>query len=122
MSIYDKDIKVGELTTSYRSGYFIVTKVERRFYEQRDESHAASMGAKIGDEYNSLIHARQIADGKGKPRKGKQDQSCDSSFCSPLNHKSIKELRDKEIAAAEDKYKYLLGLIEEHATCEESVG
>lgn len=114
MSIYDNDLKVGDLTTSYRSGYFIVTRVERRFYKPREEGHAASMGHKVGDEYNALIYARQIADAKGKPRKSRQDPSCDSSFCSPINNKSIKKLREQEISEAKDKYKDLLTLIKTH--------
>ena len=120
MSVYDKDLKVGELTTSYKSGYFIVTRVERRFYRSHDEDHAASLGHKVGDEYNALIHVRQITDAKGKPRKSRRDYSCDSSFCSPINLESIKKLREQEIAEAKLKYKGLLSLIKTHANPEKT--
>ena len=115
MSKFDNDLKIGDLTTFYRAGYFKVTQVERRFYVERDAAHAANMGCGVGDEYNSSIYAVQLTDSEGKPRKSKT-LSCDSSYCSPINRESIKEFRDAEITEAEKKYAFLLQLIEAQET------
>tara|TARA_Y100000310_G_C20648752_1_gene798192 strand:- start:165 stop:500 length:336 start_codon:yes stop_codon:yes gene_type:complete len=107
MSQYDKDLKEGDLVTTYHTGIWRVTKVEERFREG-DYPH---LGQKKGDQYSSLIHYEKVLNGKHKPAKG--NSRCDAAFCAKLTRESIEKECKAMIEEAEEKANTLLELIEQ---------
>jgi len=79
MSEFDKDIKVGDLITSYHKGIHKVTKIVPRFHTSSTALYSGNTGL-IGKEYESQIYYNQVADAKGNPRKGRE-RSCDATYC-----------------------------------------
>jgi nickel-dependent lactate racemase len=109
MSQFDKDLKVGDIITAYRKGYHVVEKMERRFFTTADIKifpHRA-----VGEEYNSLIHYKQLADQYGTRKTGAAIYKCDSCFCDKLTKNFIAYNYNMEIAASESKRNSLLTLI-----------
>ena len=111
MSQFDKDLEVGNVVTGHRKGYFKILNIEPRFYEESDAAHAADMGSKVGDEYNSLIHLIQVADARGLIKNYKKEDACDVSYCRLIGEETIKQIRMEEIRAAEAKYAVILQLL-----------
>lgn len=80
MSIFDKDLKVGDIITAYHKGYHKVVQVERRFVSKEDRLCGETLPT--GSEYTSLIHYQQYAKENGEVIKPtKTIKSCDSAYC-----------------------------------------
>ncbi len=73
-------MKVGDIITTYHSGFHKLIRIERRFYTERDVFYSYK-DKKVGDEYSPIFVFTKVADAKGNITKGKKEQACDSSFC-----------------------------------------
>lgn len=81
---YSNGLKKGDLITAYHKGIWRVTKIERRFYTQKDIGGRLlpdGSQAKPGDEYNSLIYYHLVMSSDYKLVKSKRKNFCDASFC-----------------------------------------
>jgi len=79
------NIKVGDLVTAYWKGYFRVVTV-RKVYKpiianNRHQFFVPEGDPNAGEYYASLVDIVQEYDSHGNPRKSKNTQTCDSSFC-----------------------------------------
>lgn len=92
---FEKKLKVGDVVTAYRKGIHVIEKIARRFITESDLRFSSNAGKKIGDEYNSVVHYRQVADSKWRATKSKAIYHCDESFCELMNV----EFFDKTVAA-----------------------
>lgn len=114
MSKFDKNITPGSIITAYHSGYHRVTRVERRFYSQRELDTYKSLrdkGYKAGDEYNSAIFYKKILNSKLKEVNGKKELCCDACYCKTVSSDGIKQEYEKEVQKLEEKYEKLLKLV-----------
>ena len=60
-------MKIGDLITTYYSGFFILTKIEKRFITQKMiDSYSTYKDKKVGDEYSPLYYFKQEYDINGK--------------------------------------------------------
>lgn len=73
------NIKVGDIIVAYHSGFHEVTDIEER---------------KGG--LPPLVYYVQIADSKGKRRKGRRTLKCDMCFCGPYKEWIEEELQKLE--------------------------
>jgi len=78
-SSFKYNIKVGDIIVAHRKGIHVVVEVERRFVDEYLAGCSAC--GNLGDEYNSLIHYRQIAKVSGVKVNGKKIYMCDESYC-----------------------------------------
>jgi hypothetical protein len=89
MYTYDKTIKVGDLITSYRKGFYRVVEIERRYYTDDDETSFDFLEKQsghrphIGDERNPRVISRKILNTKYNKSVG--IDSCDATFCSKID-------------------------------------
>jgi len=60
--VYDDTLVVGDLITTYHSGYHRLTRIEDR-----------------GERNTPLFHYNKVYDSEGNPRKGRN--ACDASYC-----------------------------------------
>jgi len=109
MSVFDKDLKPGDVIRAYNKGIHRVTKVERRFFTKEDEQKNYG---KLNKEYNSLIYYDRILNGNLEPSK-KLKTCCDAAFCVKLNIKSVYKEKDEKIKELEEGYQRLLDLLDE---------
>jgi DNA-directed RNA polymerase beta subunit len=110
----DKGIKIGDLVTTYKKGYFIVTGITRRFLTQEaiDKNPYWNGSGKVGgDEYASTIYSRQIMSQAFKPKKG--DYSCDEGYCEVVTEKELMNKINAEAKANRAGCKALFELYEE---------
>ena len=88
-------MKVGDLITTYNKGFFILEKIERRFFTEDDLRYHPTAVKKVGEEYSPLFHYSQKYDLEGNIKKSRQ-MSCDSSFCKPAEEYIKKEIERVE--------------------------
>lgn len=92
-------MELGDIITTYYSGYYRLTRVQKRFYlSERDIPFFLRDALKIGDEYSSLYYFVKIADAKGiKTKKPGKENSCDASYCYPAILALKKMIIDHEL-------------------------
>lgn len=78
-------LKVGDIVTAYRKGIHVIEKITRRFIIADDLRFSCNKGKNVGDEANSLIGYRQVADSKWQTTISKTIYWCDEGFCEPVN-------------------------------------
>lgn len=84
-------MKVGDIITTYYSGFYKLTRIERRFYTERDiTQYSVYKDKKVGDEYSPMFYFVKMADAKGVKCKPAKEKGCDAVFCR-LAVDSIKE-------------------------------
>jgi hypothetical protein len=88
-------MKVGDLITTYYSGFFRLEKIERRFYTEDYIRHYTRLKDKLGEEYSPLYYFTQEYDSNGRPKKSKQ-KACDAQFCKPAKDFIEQEILDIE--------------------------
>ena len=80
MTSFLKKLKVGDIITAYRKGIHIITKIEHRFFTEKDTDYG-----NVGEEYNSLIYYKQLVTGKFKEVKSKREYCCDEHYCTVID-------------------------------------
>ena len=100
-------IKVGDIVTAYYNGYYRVTKIERRFYTEEDIIRYPLNPAKVGDEYNALIHGEAVLNRKLCPVKRHKEMICDAAYCEVMTAEHIQN----ELGDIKERYSRLLALI-----------
>lgn len=107
MSIYDKDLQVGDLITAYHSGYHIVTNIERRFLTKNNVPYSEPSKDINDREYNALITYERIFDGNFKRAKSKITKRCSANYCNKVTLKSEQQSIENQIKELKDNYKKL---------------
>ena len=77
-------IKIGDIITTYYSGFYKLIKIERRYLTERDvNQYSIYKDKKVGDEYSPIFVFTKVADAKGNFTKSKNTkvQSCDALHC-----------------------------------------
>ena len=87
----EKEMKVGDLITTYNKGFFILERIERRFATEEDVKRYQTIFNIVGEEYSPLFHYSQKYDLEGNIKRSRQ-MSCDSSFCKPAEEFIKKEI------------------------------
>ena len=114
MSKFDNDLKIGDLITTYHSGYWRVIGIEQRthpkaggYYGKDVDDQGNLLPAVI--EYSSLIHYRLVMDsGFHPPKKKAKESCCDAGFCNKITKQMIVNLRDSELKKIKDGYDRLM--------------
>ena len=86
MMDWDRTIAIGDLITSYYSGYWRVDRIERRFTQY---DHGVYEGIPIGTECSPVFYMTEVLTDTGKPRKRKN--SCDAWYCKKVTHEWVDE-------------------------------
>lgn len=81
---FSHNIEVGDIITAYRKGIHVVVEIERRFVDDSLAKKHPDVYGKIGDEFSSLIHYRQIAKVNGVRVNGRKIYACDESHCTVI--------------------------------------
>ena len=112
-------IKVGDLVTSYWSGYFEVVKVTRRWENKTGATEYFRRAYNIqgienynedtcGEEMQPLITVIKKFDKSGKIVVTKKEQTCDASYCKVAKEVILLEINKlkQTIKLLEDVYKF----------------
>ena len=81
-----KEMKVGDLITTYHAGVHRLKKIERRILSKEDkERHPhAYKDIEAESDMSPLFHYVQVADVNGQKKIGKTTKKCDAFFCKPF--------------------------------------
>lgn len=93
---YAHGLEIGDLVTTYHKGVWRITDIERRFVRHDDYGQRTLPNgdvAKVGDEYNSLIHYEKVLNGNYNRVRGNTRKKCDASFCTKLDAAWAQEQR-----------------------------
>ena len=85
-----KDMKEGDLITTYYAGFFRLKRIERRFYTEYDLQFTSKDKVLVA-EYSPLYHFEQEYDSNGNVKTSKE-KACDSAFCKPAEEKIREEI------------------------------
>jgi hypothetical protein len=100
MGKFDGGLKEGDLITAFHPGVWEVTEVERRYATEQDfyttGFEATSGATKVGQEYNALIHYRQVLDGSFRPVENGPQLSCDLYYVADALLPDIKRMLEEQ--------------------------
>lgn len=91
VSDLNNGIQIGDIITSYHSGYHLVEDIEERF---TTKDNIYMYGGDVGDPLNSLLSYRMICTSTFKPRQSNKILQCDSSYADKVD----KAFLEKKIA------------------------
>ena len=92
-----QDFSLGDLITTYHSGYWRLLEIERRYYREADIKYYSSRvnPPKVGEEYSPLLVYEKLLTSDFKPVKGKIVKQCDAAHCRKVTQEAIaKMLKD----------------------------
>lgn len=102
-------LEAGDLITSYYKGYFRVTSIEERWFNEKTHKYTTKTAPDL--KYCPLVYFNQIMDASFKPRKSKSVMCCDGLFCAKITPEHIAGLRAKFKEEYEEKVRGLDKLV-----------
>ena len=108
MSVFDKDLQVGDIIKAYHAGIHRLTKIEPRFYTKEDDKRD---WGKLGQEYTSLIYYDRVLNNHFK-KSNRKDLCCDAAYCKKLTAEWVKNELEEKRKVLEEAFSTLLEFIE----------